>query len=202
MLEDPSVRGVVINAWDITERKALEEQLAHQAFHDPLTDLPNRSLFMNRLEHSLARTKRRGDMVAVLFMDLDNFKVINDSLGHEVGDQLLVKVAERLLGNIRAADTAARLGGDEFVVLLEDVEDVSDANRAAERVTQMLRDPFDVEGHELFITTSVGVAVSGSAEDRPGDLLRNADLAMYQAKARGKNHYVLSAPRPGRPDVL
>ncbi|MEJ7871980.1 MAG: EAL domain-containing protein [Rubrobacteraceae bacterium] len=172
---------------DITERKILEEQLAHQAFHDPLTDLPNRALFLDRLSHALERSKRRGDKVAVLFMDLDNFKVTNDSLGHEVGDELLIEVAGRLLACLRPTDTAARLGGDEFVVLLEDVEDTHEANRVAKRIAETLRLPLHIEGHELFVTTSIGIAFGRSDEDLPGSLLRNADLAMYRAKEAGKN---------------
>ncbi len=172
---------------DITERKILEEQLAHQAFHDPLTDLPNRSLFLDRLSHALKRSKRRGDKVAVLFMDLDNFKVTNDSLGHEVGDDLLIEVAGRLSGCLRPTDTAARLGGDEFVILLEDIEDTNEANRVAKRIAETLRLPLYIEGHELLVTTSIGIAFGGSDENLPGSLLRNADLAMYRAKEAGKN---------------
>ncbi len=176
---------------DITQRKELEEKLAHQAFHDPLTDLPNRSLFLDRADHALKRAARRGDEVAVLFMDLDNFKVINDSLGHEVGDELLVAVAGRLQSCLRPADTAARLGGDEFVVLLEDVEDPEEATNVAVRIEEALRVPFRVGEHNLFVTTSVGVALGGANGERAGDLLRNADLAMYRAKEGGKNNHAV-----------
>ena len=179
---------------DVTERKLLEEKLAHQAFHDPLTDLPNRSLFLDRVDHALKRARRRGDRVAVLFMDLDNFKVINDSLGHEVGDELLVAVAGRLSSCLRPVDTAARLGGDEFVVLLEDVEDAEEATRVATRIEGSLRAPFWVGGHNLFVTTSVGVALGGGNGDRSSDLLRNADLAMYRAKEGGKNSHAVFEP--------
>src|SRR5215203_3424437 len=126
LVDDPAVRGVVITSRDVTERKALEEQLRHQAFHDLLTGLPNRALFIDRLEHALTRANRRGSTVAVLFTDLDNFKVINDSLGHDVGDQLLVAVAERLKACLRPEDTAARLGGDEFTILVEDIASVDE----------------------------------------------------------------------------
>src|SRR5215203_5614852 len=127
LLDDPAVRGVVITSRDVTKRKALEKQLRHQALHDPLTGLPNRALFMDRLEHALTRANRRGSKIAVLFMDLDNFKITNDSLGHEKGDQLLVAVAERLKACLRPEDTVARLGGDEFTILVEEVDGVSDA---------------------------------------------------------------------------
>src|SRR3712207_4363496 len=139
MLQDGEVVGAVVTFKDITERKALEEQLHHQAFHDPLTGLPNRALFMDRLKHASSRAKRRGSKVAVLFMDLDNFKVINDSLGHKAGDQLLKAVAERLKAHLRPEDTAARLGGDEFTILVEDVTSVSDATRIAERVADIMQ---------------------------------------------------------------
>ena len=179
---------------DVTERKLLEEKLAHQAFHDPLTDLPNRSLFLDRVDHALKRARRRGERVAVLFMDLDNFKVINDSLGHEVGDELLIAVAGRLSSCLRPVDTAARLGGDEFVVLLEDVEDPQEATKVAVRIEEALRAPFWVGGHHLFVTTSVGVALGGDDADRSGDLLRNADLAMYRAKEGGKDSHAVFEP--------
>lgn len=185
------MEGTII---DITERKLLEEQLLHQAFHDPLTDLPNRSLFMDRLEHALVRAGRSTTEVAVLFLDLDEFKVINDSLGHKVGDQLLIAVGRRIETCIRAGDTVARLGGDEFTVLLEDVEAVREAVEIAERIANELQRPFHVEGQDLFITTSVGIALSGPGHDQPTDLLRNADIAMYEAKKAGKARYALFEP--------
>jgi diguanylate cyclase (GGDEF)-like protein/PAS domain S-box-containing protein len=163
---------------DITERKALEERLEHQALHDPLTGLPNRTLFMDRLGQALARSGRRNKSVAVLFLDLDDFKVINDSLGHEAGDELLVAVAARLRGGIRTGDTVARFGGDEFAVLLEKVGRAREAVGAAERIAEVLRAPFVVDGHELFAAPSIGIALGDSGADRPEDLLRNADLAM------------------------
>ena len=189
LLDDPNIGGVVINYRDVTERKTFEERLRHQAFHDSLTNLPNRALFMDRLEHALARMKRRKQPVAVLFLDLDNFKLVNDSLGHETGDKLLVSVAERLRGCLRADDTTARLGGDEFTILLEDIVDASDAVRLADQITRALNTPFVLEGREIFITTSIGIAVSTSAHERPTDLLRNADVAMYRAKAQGRATY-------------
>jgi diguanylate cyclase (GGDEF)-like protein len=143
---------------------------------------------MDRLEQAFAKLDRREGKFAVLFMDLDNFKVINDSLGHEAGDQLLVKVAERVTSCLRPADTAARLGGDEFTILLEDIAGVSEVTQVAKRILEAMRIPFTSEGQKLHLTTSLGVALSGSSKD-PGDLLRTADLAMYSAKAKGKNLY-------------
>src|SRR5918994_6045480 len=189
LLDDPAVRGVVINSRDVTERKALEEQLRHQALHDPLSGLPNRALFMDRLEHALARANRRGSKVAVIFTDLDNFKVINDSLGHKMGDQLLVAVAERLKDCVRSDDTAARLGGDEFTILVEDVTGVGEAVQVAERIAEILQPPFALEDQEVFATVSIGIALNSTAQQQPADLLRHADLAMYRAKHRGKARY-------------
>lgn len=179
---------------DITERKLLEEQLQYQAFHDSLTGLANRALFMDRLGHALTRANRRDVSVAVLFLDLDNFKVINDSLGHEYGDQLLIAVGQRLKHLLRSEDTAARLGGDEFTILLEDITSLSQATRVAERIMAAFRSPFSVEGQELFVTTSVGIALSAAGEQHPQDVLRDADVAMYQAKALGKARYAVFEP--------
>src|SRR5215217_2373573 len=159
LLDDPAVRGVVVNSWDVTERKALVEQLSYHAFHDPLTGLPNRALFMDRLQHALRRAHRRGNKVAVLFTDLDNFKVINDSLGHEVGDQLLVAVAERLKGCLRPEDTLARFAGDEFIVLIEEVEGADDALRVTQRITEKFQRPFVMDGREIVLRFSIGVAL-------------------------------------------
>jgi diguanylate cyclase (GGDEF)-like protein/PAS domain S-box-containing protein len=174
---------------DITGRKKAEKRLEHQAFHDPLTDLPNRYLFMDRLGHALARTqRRRGRQVAVLFMDLDRFKVVNDSLGHETGDRLLVAVSERLKGCLRPEDTLARFGGDEFVVLLEDVEGPDEAVRVAERIIEVLKDRFVLDGRELYARASIGIAIGEDRTKDPDDLLRDADTAMYRAKDEGKGY--------------
>jgi diguanylate cyclase (GGDEF)-like protein len=160
--------------------------MMHQAIHDSLTDLPNRELLVDRLEHALARGERTGFETAILFIDLDGFKNVNDSLGHASGDELLVAVADRLRDCIRTADTAARLGGDEFAVLVEDVVERGGAARLAERIMAALREPFPIAGRDVFIGASIGIATAA----RPGeDLLRNADLAMYRAKAAGKNRY-------------
>ena len=187
--------GRLISLRDITERKTLEQQLTRQALHDPLTGLPNRILLMNRLELALARTKRRGSKVAVLFLDLDNFKFVNDSLGHEAGDELLIAVSERLGTCLRPGDTVARLGGDEFAILLEDVEGTSEARRVAERIVEELRAPFTLGGQETFVTPSIGVAEGDSGREQPEDLLREADLAMYRAKEEGKARHRVFDPR-------
>ncbi|MFQ5857549.1 MAG: EAL domain-containing protein [Anaerolineae bacterium] len=177
---------------DITERKRAEEQLLHGAFHDALTGLPNRALFMDRLGRSIERAKRREDhLFAVLFLDLDRFKVVNDSLGHTIGDQLLIAMAPRLEGCVRATDTVARLGGDEFVILLEDIEAVSDATRVAGRIREVLTVPFNLDGHEMFTTASIGIVLSATSYEQPEDILRDADIAMYRAKALGKARYEL-----------
>lgn len=174
---------------DITARKALEEQLQHQAFHDPLTELPNRALFLDRLTHALARSQRTGLQLAVLLLDLDNFKVINDSLGHHIGDQLLLAVARRLIHCIRLQDTAARFGGDEFTILLEDVADLTEATMVAERLIEQLAAPFVINGQEIYTTPSIGIALSSREHDQAELLLRNADLAMYRAKTSGKARF-------------
>ncbi len=185
-------RMILTSVRDITERRELEERLTRQAFHDPLTGLPNRTLLMDRLEHALSG--RRGGL-AVLFLDLDNFKVVNDSLGHEAGDRLLVSVGRRLRECLRPSDTVARLGGDEFTVLLEEVTSLREAAWVAERILERMRPPFVLEGREIGVTPSIGIVFSDSPGDRPGDLLRNADLAMFQAKNAGKARYEVFEPR-------
>jgi diguanylate cyclase (GGDEF)-like protein/PAS domain S-box-containing protein len=175
---------------DITERKVLEERLQHQAFHDPLTDLPNRRLFMDRLKKALGHTSgRREHKLAILFLDLDNFKVVNDSLGHEVGDQVLIAVSQRLKECLRVGDDVARLGGDEFTVLLDGISGVGEAEGVAERIIQELRAPFTIDGHAIFVTGSVGIAESDAVGGEPGDLLRAADIALYRAKDKTKPSY-------------
>jgi diguanylate cyclase (GGDEF)-like protein/PAS domain S-box-containing protein len=179
---------------DITERKDLERQLSYQAFHDSLTGLPNRLLFMEHLERALARARRQGNRVGVLFMDIDNFKYVNDSLGHEAGDQLLTWVAERLREAVRPGDTVARLGGDELTVLLEEVADAREATRVAERIEKILRAPLTLEGREVFVGVSIGIALSSSAHDQSERLLSHADLAMYRAKNKGKAQHAVFTP--------
>jgi diguanylate cyclase (GGDEF)-like protein/PAS domain S-box-containing protein len=176
--------GAVVALHDVTARKAAEAALARQALLDPLTGLANRLLLRDRLEHALSRRGRRREHLAVLFIDLDGFKTINDSLGHGVGDEVLVLLAERLRGCLRPVDTAARLGGDEFAVVLEDTPE-AEAFRVGERVLAALSGLLEVAGRRLVVTASIGVATTASALTAE-TLLRNADLAMYAAKARGK----------------
>ncbi|MBN3876235.1 MULTISPECIES: sensor domain-containing protein [unclassified Nostoc] len=178
---------------EITERKKVESQLLHLAFHDTLTGLENRVAFMNRLKHAINYSKRHSDyLYAVLFIDLDRFKVINDSLGHLNGDQLLLAIASRLQICIRSIDTAARLGGDEFTILLEGIQDMSDAIKVAERIQKELTLPFELDGQEVFITASIGIALSSTVDyQHPEELLRDADTAMYRAKVLGRARYKL-----------
>jgi diguanylate cyclase (GGDEF)-like protein len=187
-VEDGGVRGLVLTTRDVTDRKALEDQLTHQAFHDDLTGLANRALFTDRVQHALTRRARTDLPLAVLLLDLDDFKDVNDSLGHAAGDELLRAVAERLHGCLRVSDTAARLGGDEFAVLLEDLGGTAEATDLAERVLAVLQAPIVLQGRQVIPCASVGVALLDP--DRPQDadeLLRNADVAMYTAQRQGKS---------------
>jgi diguanylate cyclase (GGDEF)-like protein/PAS domain S-box-containing protein len=188
-LDDGAVQGIVLNGRDVTERVQFEDQLRHQAFHDPLTDLPNRALFRDRLGMALARHPRRGGCLAVLFVGLDDFKAVNDTDGHEVGDALLTAVAERLRTVVRAGDTVARLGGDEFGVLAEALPDPQEATKVADRIHQGLRQPLLVEGREFFVHASVGISLAAAPGVAAEELLRHADVAMYVAKSEGKNRY-------------
>jgi diguanylate cyclase (GGDEF)-like protein len=188
--EEACVESVLHLAAIAVERTQFEDQLAHQAHHDPLTGLPNRTLFGELLEHSLRRAQRSGSAVAVLFMDLDRFKVVNDSLGHDAGDELLEALGARLAGVLRPGDVVARFGGDEFTVLCEDLEPgVADrqAIGVAERLIDATRAPFRIGAEEQFVSASVGIAISLSGTDRPEALIRDADAAMYRAKERGKD---------------
>jgi diguanylate cyclase (GGDEF)-like protein/PAS domain S-box-containing protein len=181
---------LILQIQDITERKRAEEQVHHAAFHDALTGLPNRTLLADRLSLALARAKRNKEyQFAVLFLDLDRFKLVNDSLGHTLGDQLLVELGRRLELCMRKADTVARLGGDEFGMLLDGIKDPYDAIYIAERIQEELKEPFTLNGHEFLTTTSIGIAFSQTGYDGPEDILRDADIAMYRAKANGKARY-------------
>jgi len=186
--EDRFVRGVVLNSRDISERRALEEQLRHLAFHDALTRLANRVLFRDRVEHALDRARRSGQPVALMFLDLDNFKTINDSLGHAEGDHLLVATARQLTRHTRASDTVARLGGDEFAILIEDVPPPEKLKQLADRLVEALRIPYELERGEVLVTASIGIVI-GSGSESADDLMRDADTAMYVAKGRGKHRY-------------
>jgi diguanylate cyclase (GGDEF)-like protein len=185
VIENTALRAV--------ERKRIDE-LSRQAFHDALTDLPNRALFGDRLDHALARIRRGHQSVAVLLLDLDGFKQVNDSFGHDAGDQVLIAVAQRLRACLRPADTVARLGGDEFTILLEDITHLREATRVAERIENSLRTPFMVDGHETQVTTSIGIALNEPGKTGSSDLLRNADIAMYEAKRHGKARYEVFSP--------
>jgi diguanylate cyclase (GGDEF)-like protein/PAS domain S-box-containing protein len=181
-------------AFDVTDRKRVEEQIQYQAYHDALTGLPNRMLFLDRLQIALAHARRQGGQPAVLFLDLDDFKVINDTLGHAVGDRLLQGLAERLIVSVREDDTVARMGGDEFTLLLPNVGRVEDAARLAGKLLEAVAQPFQIDGQDLFVTTSVGVSLyPGDGEDAE-TLLKNADRAMYRAKEMGRNNYQIFAP--------
>jgi diguanylate cyclase (GGDEF)-like protein/PAS domain S-box-containing protein len=193
LLDDANVGGIVVTLRDVQERKALEEQLVRHAFHDPVTGLANRALLTNRVAHAQARERRGGLPCSLLLLDLDDFKTVNDSLGHEAGDELLAELARRLRACIRSGDTPARLGGDEFAVLVEDTKDAHVAREVAERIATTLRAPFTLGATEVVLGASIGIAVSapGGSEQ---DVFRNADVAMYQAKKRGKGRFEVFEP--------
>lgn len=184
-------RNEDLERW-VTQRKALEEQLEHRASHDYLTNLHNQASFYEHLSRALSRARRQGSKVALLFIDLDDFKLINDSLGHQEGDRVLCEVAKRLKRSLREEDMAARIGGDELAVLLEDAADARGAVRVAERFQAQLRVPFDVHSYRLYTSVSIGIAVG--AKGPPQKLVRAAELAMYQAKRTGKAHSVVFDP--------
>jgi diguanylate cyclase (GGDEF)-like protein/PAS domain S-box-containing protein len=194
LTEDPAVQGLALNFRDISERKALEEQLRQLAFHDPLTLLANRNLFRDRVQHALTLAQSGQSSVAVMFLDLDNFKNINDSLGHDAGDCLLQAVAQRIVKTTRSSDTVARLGGDEFAVLLEGITANTDVERLADALIETLDLPFALDGIEVRVAASIGVAFS-APEGSTEALLSNADIAMYHAKAAGKNRHVTFKPQ-------
>ena len=202
LTEDPGVQGVVLNTRDVTERVALEEELRNRAWHDSLTGLANRALFTDRVHHAIARQSRRprrsghadpGDPLAVLFLDLDDFKSLNDTMGHAAGDLLLQGVGRRLVGCVRPGDTVARFGGDEFAVLLENAG-LDDAERVAGRIVAELGRPLPVLDRDVHVRASVGIAVAVATEASVDELLANADAAMYVAKTRGKDHYEVFEP--------
>ncbi len=188
---DGTKLGAVVAMHDVTERRALEDRLTYQTIHDALTGLPNRALFADRLGHALRRIQRRDGAVAVLFVDLDGFKVVNDSLGHQVGDQLLIAVAGRIGDCLRPIDTVARLGGDEFAVLVEDVADARQTIQLTERISTALREPFALPDRSVQVTASTGIAISTTGKEHPDDLVRKADIAMYKAKRTGHGRWKL-----------
>ena len=191
---DPDVAGLVVNLRDITDRKRAERALSHNGFHDSLTGLANRALFHDRLDHALDRTARSGLGVAVVYLDLDGFKMINDSRGHEAGDQVLREVAARIAAAVRTLDTVSRLGGDEFAVLIEESGRVLDeAETVAERVLQSLTAPFVVDGHQIVLSASIGIAI-GDMSSNASSMMRDADVAMYKAKTTGKARWALYEP--------
>ena len=181
------MRAVVVNYRDITQRKATEKQLEYQAYYDALTGLPNRLLFRDRVVNAIAQAKRHRRGIAVMYLDLDHFKLVNDGLGHSVGDSLLSEVAARLQGSIRASDTISRLGGDEFTILLNDTNSTEAIFGIARKILQSLSKPFRVNGHELFITASIGISLFPADGDDVETLLKSADSAMYRAKELGRN---------------
>ena len=193
LLDDSKVAGVVVTARDVTERRALEDQLAHQAFHDSLTGLANRALFADRVEHALGRGIRRRNLFAVLFIDLDDFKTVNDSLGHAAGDELLVAAARRIESCLRPDDTCARLGGDEFAVMIENISAPDGALIVAQRILDVMAEPLSILGSEVSVQGSVGIAL-GTGEQTTSEIMRSADLAMYRAKGEGKGRYAVYEP--------
>jgi diguanylate cyclase (GGDEF)-like protein/PAS domain S-box-containing protein len=196
LLHDEHVHGIVLNSRDVSERKAFEQQLAHQAFHDPVTKLANRALFSDRVEHALMRSTRGIPEIAVMFIDLDDFKTVNDSLGHTAGDEVLQEVGRRLKIAVRPTDTVARFGGDEFAVLLDGVDGSSEAADAASRILRALELPIEIDGKNVVPRASVGICLVGEDLETPEatELLRNADVAMYMAKRDSKGSYRVFEP--------
>ncbi len=196
LLQDEHVRGIVLNGRDVSERKKFEDQLAHQAFHDPVTNLANRALFADRVQHAIMRSIRGGPAIGIMFIDLDDFKTVNDSLGHAAGDRVLQEVAQRLQATVRPADTVARFGGDEFAILLDGINDSAEAATVAGRMLAALEQQLEVEGKQVYPRASVGICLVdqefGTADAE--ELLRNADVAMYMAKRDSKGSYRVFEP--------
>jgi diguanylate cyclase (GGDEF)-like protein/PAS domain S-box-containing protein len=194
--KDPEVKGVVLTLRDVSDRRLLEEELLHRAFHDSLTELPNRALFDDRVDQALSRMQRRGTTVSVLLIDVDDFKVVNDTLGHAAGDDLLVQIGARLVGSLRADDTAARLGGDEFAVCAEfDPAAQSDLTGLATRILAAFIEPFSLDGTALTARASIGISTAGDQTLVRADMVREADLALYEAKNTGKGTFRFFEPQ-------
>ena len=194
-LEHPAVRGIVLNCRDITERTLAQERIRHLAHHDELTGLPNRNLFRDRAQQAMAQAERAHQRLALMFLDLDRFKHINDSLGHHIGDRLLQQMAERLAGSVRQMDTVARLGGDEFVIVLPAIRNVQDLTPLAAKLLEIIAAPVHLEGNELHVSVSIGISVYPDDGGDLDTLMRNADTAMYHAKESGRNNFQYFTPR-------
>lgn len=196
LLSDEKLGGIVINTRDVTERHRDKEKLLFDAFHDTLTGLPNRALFLEHLAAALTRSRRHRKLdFAVLFIDLDGFKFVNDSLGHAAGDAMLVELAKRLTSCLRQGDTAARMGGDEFTVLVSDVKETFEAIEVAKRIQKIFSTPFHLAEHDVAVTASIGIAIANESYSKSADLLRDADAAMYESKQNGKaRHTVFHIP--------
>ena len=192
LLEEPAVGGIVATFHDVTERQKYERDLSALAFRDPLTGLANRGSYsMDRVRSALSRADAEGRSIGLVFLDLDNFKIVNDSLGHAWGDQLLRVVANRIRAELRSDDIAARFGGDEFTLLIDNVTAVDQMTGLVERLIAALRDPVRLEGRDLFVGASAGIAISNPRHDSADELQRKADLAMYEAKSNGKGCYAI-----------
>ena len=195
---DQNLQEVTTQKNEITclykEIASSEEKVRHLAYHDHLTGLPNRLLLSQQLNHAILLSSRMGKMLAIMFLDLNDFKIVNDTMGHDKGDQLLIEVSKRLVNTLRKCDTVARIGGDEFIILIEDVEDVNNMNMVSEKILKSFNEPYILNNQDYFITTSIGIAIYPTDGDNAEEIIKNADIAMYKAKAKGKNQYVRCTP--------
>ena len=194
LVDEPSVGAVVVNYRDVTYRRRMVDDLAFRAFHDTLTGLPNRSLLLDRLGQAIARARREDGCLAVMFIDLDHLKQVNDSVGHPAGDELLRAVAGRLRGCVREVDTLARVGGDEFMLLIPEIAEPNDAVAVAAKALACVAEPYRVLGQSVAVTASIGIAFYPDDALEPEGLMSRADRALYRAKSTGRNRYVVSVP--------